>query len=175
MSERDAQFLLLKANKKIQELELQVKNGVNKKIDLSNEYTLSLKLQTIEEELENTKNKLKYSLSEIEKLRIDKQRLENHIEKQPTAIGTSEYLALQRKLESIEENHYRREQELKNRMNGLSFRSEMEIEEIKKRSESEKTMLQSIILKKSEEINEFKAELEELLNEIEILRSKRKR
>ena len=78
------------------------------------------------------------------------------------------------KLEAIEENHFRREQELKNRMSGISFRNEQELEETRKRYESEKLSLQKVILKKNEEINEFKTELEELLNEIELLRSKRK-
>lgn len=174
LSERDASFLLLQANKKIQALESELKSGEAKQINLHTDHTLSLKLQTLQEELESIRGKFAYCLSENEKLKIDKQRLEVHISKQPTSIGTSEYLSLQRKLEAIEENHYRREQELKNRMSGISFKTEQELEEVKKKYEAEKNMLQKVILKKNEEIYEFKEELEELLNEIEALRTKRK-
>lgn len=175
LSERDAQFLLVQANKKIQELELMLKSNESRKVSpLTTDHTIALRLKTIEDELESAKAKLSYCINENEKLKIDKQRLEAHISKQPVSIGTSEFLALQRKLEAIEENHFRREQELKNRMSGISFRNEQELEETRKRYESEKLTLQKVILKKNEEINEFKTELEELLNEIELLRSKRK-
>ena len=174
LSERDASFLLLQANKRIQELEQQIKTGDCNKVNLSVDHTLALRLKTAEDEMQGLKSKLNYCATENEKLRLDKQRLEIHIEKLPVSIGTSEYLGLQRKLEAIEENHFRREQDLKNRMNGMSFRSEQEIEEIKKKFEIDKNMLQKVIIKKSEEINEFKSELEELLNEIEQLRSKRR-
>lgn len=175
LSERDASFLLLQANKKIQELESQAGNGVEKRVNLTPDHTLSLKIKTLEEQQEILQSKLSSAASEIEKLKLDKQRLEIYISKQTAPVGTSEYLALQRKLEAIEENQYRREQELKNRMSGISFKTEIEIQELKKKHESEKNILQQIISKKTEEINEFKIELEELLNEIEQLRSKRKK
>lgn len=174
LSERDAQFLLIQANKRIHELEA-MQSKEDKKPNLSVDHTLALKLRTAEEETESVKSKLAYVFAENEKLRIDKQRLEAHISKQPVSVGASEYLALQRKLESIEENHYRREQELKSRMSGLSFRTEKELDEMRRKHETEKSMMQKIIVKKTEEINEFKVELEELLNEIELLRAKRKK
>ena len=170
ISQNDTNFLLQQANKKIQELEFEIQQKENINIDP----VLPLKLKSAEEELENFKCKLNYCLTENEKLKLDKQRLEIHISKQNSSIGASEYLAIQRKIEIIEESHYRREQEMKNRMNGISYRSGQEIEEVKQKYEAEKNMLQKVILKKSEEINEFKAELGELLNEIEQLRSKHK-
>lgn len=174
LSERDANFLLVQANKRIAELESAAKQHSGPKVNLTTDYTLGLKLKTAEEELESVKSKFSFILSENEKLKIDKTRLENHISKQPMTIGASEYLALQRKVEIIEENHYRREQELRNVMSGMTFKSEQETLELKKRFEAEKIQLQKILTRKNQEINEFKSELEELLKEIELLRARKR-
>ena len=174
LSERDSNFLLLQANKRISELESQIKQGSGLKVNLNSDYTLSLKLKTIEEELEANKSKLSFLYAENEKLKADKARLESHVNKQQISVGASEYLALQRKIEIIEENHYRREQELRNMMSGMSYKSDQDMTEIKKKFDSEKSLMQKVITKKNLEIQEFKAELEELLKQIEILRAKRK-
>lgn len=174
LSERDSNFLLLQANKRISELEGHLKQGSGGRVNLNSDYTLSLKLKTIEEELEAHKSKLSFVYAENEKLKADKARLENHVNKQQISVGASEYLALQRKIEIIEENHYRREQELRNMMSGMSYKSDQEMIEIRKKFDSEKNLMQKVIMKKNLEIQEFKAELEELLKQIEILRAKRK-
>jgi hypothetical protein len=59
-------------------------------------------------------------------------------------------------------------------MNGMSYKNDQEIIELKKKSENEKIQMQRIIQKKNNEIQEFKVELEELLKEIELLRAKRR-
>jgi len=174
LSERDASFLLVQANKRISELEMQAKQQSNNKVNLNTDYTLGLKLKATEEELESARSKISFIVSENEKLKIDKVRFESHINKQPISIGASEYLALQRKIEIIEENHYRREQELRNLMSGMTFKSEQEIIELKKRFEIEKNQLQKMLTRKNQEINEFKLELEELLKEIELLRARKR-
>jgi hypothetical protein len=174
LSERDSSFLLIKANKRIAELEMHLRNNSEAKVNLNSDYTLNLKLKTIEEELEMVKSKLTSVTSDNEKLKLDKIRLENHINKQSINVGASEYLALQRKIEIIEDNHYRREQEMRNMMNGMSYKNDQEIIELKKKSENEKIQMQRIIQKKNNEIQEFKVELEELLKEIELLRAKRR-
>ncbi|CAG9326912.1 unnamed protein product [Blepharisma stoltei] len=174
LSDRDAKFLLLQSNKRIKELEDQIQTG-NKAAttNFTTDHALSLKINTLEEELEKLNAKYEYSRNECEKLRLDKEMLETHIERTPVIPGTSEFLKLQRKIENLEDAHYRREQELINRLNSVSLRSENEIEEIKRKFQNEKAGLQKLIAKKNKEIDEFRIELEELLSEIERLRSRK--
>lgn len=166
--------MLLQANKKIKELEDQIESGKKgPSVNLTTDHTLALKISTLEEELEKMKAKFEYSRIECEKLRLDKGILESHIDRVPVNPGTSDFLALQRKIENLEDAHYRREHELKNRINALSNRSEQEIEEIKRKFQNEKIGMQKLITKKNTEIDEFRSELEELLSEIERLRSRK--
>lgn len=151
---------LAKAEQRVRELEAQLLNR-DHSIKVSNlQSELNLHLATLE--------KLR---TDNEQLRLDKQRLETHIERTPQAVGTSELVALQRKIETIEDNHYRRERELKNRMESLAMSRESEFEAYKKKCDNDKASLQRILANKNKEVQEIRGELELLLKEIDEMRS----
>jgi len=155
---------------RIKELEEELRKLRTKE---SNQKSTALKYQSLQDEYDELYSKTQYLENECQKLKIDKQRLELHIQKTPVAPGASEFLALQKKIESLEASHYRREEELKQRLSSAQHTSDKDIYELQKKHQEEKTRLQQKIRSKNNQIKEFREELNQLLNQIEIL-SKRK-
>lgn len=91
--------------------------------------------------------------------------------KQPP--GVSELIAIQRRIEIMEDNHYRREQELKNNIQQLYNRNSQEITLLKDKHEKEKESLYRVISVKNTEISHFRQELDILLQEMDKLRVKK--
>jgi hypothetical protein len=149
----------LKAEQRVRDLEAQLYSKDQ-----------SAKVTSLQTELTQHLASLERLRTENENLKLDKQRLETHIERTPQVIGTAEFVALQRKIEVIEDNHYRRERELKTRLESVSLTRDQEFEVYKKKVESDKAAMQRTLTSKNKELQEIRGELDFLLKEIDELR-----
>jgi len=160
------------AESRIKELEAALQQKDRQPSNTSPEASAS-KVASLEEDFSRLQTKFERMREENERLKLEKGRLETHIERTPAAPGTADFVSLQRKIEMLEDGHYRREQTIRTQLDSLSHSKDQEMQQLRRKHEAETTALQRLLTSKSQEIEGFKGELEAILSEMAKLQQRR--
>jgi hypothetical protein len=128
--------------------------------------TVSSKDKVIAHQTDELNTRLTEKDAIVDRLASENAELDAKIKRLSIVPGTSEFLALQLKIETMEQNHYKREQELKAFLSSSNLNKQAEIDKLL----SEREALHQTIQHKNKEIEQFRNELSEFLVEMDKLR-----
>lgn len=168
----DLSSQLLAAQSRIKSLESALKQRDIQPSNASSEAQVASKAASLETELAQMQSRFERMREENERLKLDKGRLETHIERTPAAPGTADFIALQRKIEMLEDSHYRREQMIKSQLDSLALKDQ-EMQQLRHKHATEVTSFQRLLASKAAEIDGFKSELEQILGEVARIQQRR--
>lgn len=172
-SKPDLSPQLQAAQARIKELEAALKQKDRQPSNTSPEALSASRVANLEEDFSRLQTKYERIREENERLKLEKGRLETHIERTPAAPGTADFVSLQRKIEMLEDGHYRREQTIRTQLDTLSLSKDQEMQQLRRKHEAEVVALQRLLTIKSQEIEGFKGELEMILSEMARVQQRR--
>ena len=184
---RDLKFKLAKSEHLAEELQQQLKKEKEKrsgeklkKLDediwdenkFSNENTLRLEIKSAQNKHRELQIKYNSLLQTTESLKNEKKQLTSktqHIE-QAFNPKLDDFMQLRRKIEMLERNSEDREAEVSRVLSKTNAANNYEVDILKKQHTLQKKQWQKSVKEKNTEINQFRIELETILNEMNALK-----